>query len=94
MKLDSYESESINVGTPLISIISINYNNCNGLKKTILSIDALFDKMVNLEHLIIDGKSKMIPAILPIQKAILEMTLRHFCVKLLSKVIIICGKLC
>ena len=58
MKLDSYESESINVGIPLISIISINYNNCNGLKKTILSIDAIIDKIVNVEHLIIDGESK------------------------------------
>ena len=38
-----------------ISVISINYNNCNGLKKTISSVQS--QTYLNIEQIIIDGNS-------------------------------------
>ena len=48
-------SNSIQVHTMQLSIITINYNNAEGLKKTLASVAA--QTYPNIEHIIVDGNS-------------------------------------
>ena len=41
----------------LISVVTVNYNNADGLRKTVMSVESQINRGANLEHVIVDGGS-------------------------------------
>ena len=41
-----------------VTVVSINYNHCDGLRRTIVSIQDLLSADRSVEHLVVDGKSE------------------------------------
>lgn len=55
MSRDEQANDASNID---ITVVSINYNHCDGLRRTILSIQELLRADCSVEHLLVDGQSE------------------------------------